>query len=145
MWFVLLTLGVASVLVARHTELKMQGWLRRLLFLPFVRMTGDAMLLAFAAFASASIACLASGPAVLGEGGSAVVLSAFGLAKDATFFMLIAAFTTFCRLIVDSILDDALFRLVNRRDPGLRRTLAVMGYGGLGAFVVALFALTLLG
>lgn len=134
LWFALLTIGVASALVGSHVELKRQGWVKRLLFLPFIRMTGDALLLAFAAFLSAALVALAVGPSILGEGKSAVFIEGTSMMKDAALFGLLAAYVTACRLVVESVLDDALFRLVNSRDPGLRSTLKWVGWSGFVTF-----------
>lgn len=139
-WFVFWTIGVACTLVATHDVPKKQGWFRRLLPLPFIRMTGDAFMLAFGAFLAASITTI--GIRLFGDGPYASWSEMLeGMVLGSLMYLPLACFTTLCRLIVDGPLDQALFKDVNGHEPGLRRTLLLMGGGGLLTFLLVYWSI----
>lgn len=137
-WFIFLTIGVGSFLVATHKRLAKQGLIRRLLLLPYLRMTGDAFLLALGAFTSAFFVAFLPGPSlVLGEGSSAMVIDVRFCLNGICYFLLMALFTTLCRVIADSLIDSALFEKVNGHEPKLGRTLLMAGGGAFLVFAIA--------
>jgi hypothetical protein len=137
--FLFWILGLACLLVGTHKPEKAQLLFpKRLLFLPIVRLTSDTVAAACTAFFVIAFWCFCTGQSVkVGESAPAAVLTAAGAFWAFAYYGLAYLFFTSVRLLVDSPVSSALFRPIHNKDPGLRRTLRLMGFSGFA--VVALF------
>lgn len=140
-YFVYLTIGLACALVATHKKVGAQWTMRRVFFLPLLRLTGDAFLLASGAFVVVLCVAAWKGGLTVGAGAGATPVPFSAAAFGTVLFSMLAAFTCVVRAITDSLIDDALFRQANGRDPGLHQVLRLAGGGGILVFFVLTYTI----
>ena len=112
-WFILLQLGAALWLLNSYNGAKNWKHVHKYVLLPFVRMVGDALILAFGAYLVAFVwTFFNAGGIRFGQGADEVFLTWRQAGGACTFFLFQSLLSLLFRLIAEGPLDEALLRNV---------------------------------